>query len=110
MTEKQISDLENRIKALIVNEEDIERQKNIFLKGFAESSEVESINWIKEEFKKLNCPEAESFCKGEFKKIFWAKVDSQQSRDKATKKCAKPAFKFKNCKIWAEKDLKFKFR
>ena len=42
--------------------------------------------------------------------MIWAKFDSQKSRDDTIKKCAKPAFKLKNSKIQAEKDLKFGFR
>ena len=42
--------------------------------------------------------------------MIWAKFESQKFRDEAIKKCAKPAFKFRNCKIWAEKDLAFGFR
>ena len=36
--------------------------------------------------------------------------ESEQIRNKSIRKLAKPSFKFKTTKIWAEKDLEYKFR
>ena len=42
--------------------------------------------------------------------MIWVQYESEHIRDSSIKKLAKPSFKFKSSKIWAEKDLKFEQR
>ena len=58
--------------------------------------------------KKLNCavPE-ETKIQGTFTNMVWVKFSSTAFRDDALKKCARPSFKYKDTKIWADKDLPY---
>ena len=58
--------------------------------------------------KKLNCavPE-ETKIQGTFTNMVWVKFSSTALCDDALKKCARPSFKYKDTKIWADKDFPY---
>ena len=80
--------LELKIKQISNKEEDIERERTMMLKGFENCEEADARSLVMNRFWKLNCPEAEIFCKADYKNCIWAKFESQKSRNEAIEKCA----------------------
>ena len=108
LIQDRIRDLEKQIRHMGSREEDSERGRTMLLKGFKDCEESEAKHWLNEEIRKSGSKNPiDIHVKGEFKSMIWAKFEDQKTRDEAIKKLAKPSFKFKGEKIWAEKDLKY---